>query len=166
MPAGFDDRAYRNALGCYATGVAVLTALASTGEHLGLTLNSLTSVSLQPPLVSFCLGQHLARFEILTALEVFNLNVLRADQAALSAQFARAGADKWRGVKFKLGSNGIRVLEPHLALLECQRFQGYQAGDHQILIAEVKRFRHDHSGAPLLFYRGRYHRLADPPSAD
>jgi len=151
MPSAFDVRAYRNTLGCYATGVAVLTAITPAGEHLGITVNSLTSVSLAPPLVSLCLGQHLARFEVLTALEMFNLNVLRADQAPLSAQFAGKAGNKWRGVRFTLGPNGIRIIEPHLALFECRRFQGYRAGDHHILIGQVERCRHDGAGAPLLF---------------
>ena len=161
MQTCFDARAYRSALSCYATGVAVLTAVTPSGDHLGITVNSLTSVSLDPPLVSLCLGRHLARFEALTKAELFNLNVLRADQAGLSAQFAGNGRDKWDGVKFGLARNGIRVLDSHLALLECRRYESYRAGDHDILIGLVERFQHDGAGSPLLFYRGRYHGLRE-----
>lgn len=161
MPTRFDARSYRNALACYATGVAVLTAATVDGDHLGITVNSLASVSLEPPLVSLCLGRHLARFEVLTKVERFNLNVLRADQAGLSAQFAGDGRNKWNGVKFGLTGNGIRALDSNLALLECRRYQSYSAGDHDILIGLVERFHHDGAGRPLLFYRGRYHSLGE-----
>jgi flavin reductase (DIM6/NTAB) family NADH-FMN oxidoreductase RutF len=161
MRPAFDVRAYRDTLGCYATGVAVLTAVTPGGEHLGITVNSLTSVSLQPPLVALCLSKHLARFEALWRVECFNLSILREDQSALSVQFAGNGRDKWRGVGFALSRRGIRILEPHLALLECRRFQSHRAGDHAILIGQVERYQHDGAGHPLLFYRGRYHTIKD-----
>ncbi len=129
--------------------MAVLTALTVDGDHLGITVNSLASVSLEPTLVSLCLGRR------------FNLNVLRADQAGLSAQFAGDGRNKWNGVKFGLTGNGIRALDSNLALLECRRYQSYSAGDHDILIGLVERFHHDGAGRPLIFYRERYHGLGE-----
>jgi len=157
--AGFDQLSYRRALGCYPTGVAVVTAVTPAGDHVGITINSFTSVSLEPPLISICLGKHLARFEALTSSDAFNLNILREDQSELSAQFAGDGRDKWRGVQFRIGQYGTRILEPHLALLECERHLNYRAGDHDIVIGRVHTFHHDAGAAPLLFYRGAYHRV-------
>jgi flavin reductase (DIM6/NTAB) family NADH-FMN oxidoreductase RutF len=159
VPDGFDPVSYRRALGCYPTGVAVMTAITPAGDHVGITVNSFTSVSLEPPLVSICLGKHLARFESLTSADVFNLNILREDQSDLSSQFAGSGREKWLGVRFRIGGNGIRILEPNLALLECERHHNYRAGDHDIVIARVRGFHHDGGAAPLLFYRGAYHRV-------
>jgi flavin reductase (DIM6/NTAB) family NADH-FMN oxidoreductase RutF len=157
--ARFDQLSYRRALGCYPTGVAVVTALTPAGDHVGITINSFTSVSLEPPLISICLGKHLARFEALVSAEVFNLNILREDQSELSAQFAGNGRDKWLGVQFRSGHKGTRILEPNLALLACERQHNYRAGDHDIVIGRVRAFHHDGGAAPLLFYRGGYHRV-------
>jgi len=158
----FDSISYRRALGCYPTGVAVMTAVTPAGDHVGITVNSFASVSLEPPLISICLGKHLSRFEALISAHVFSLNILREDQSELSSQFAGNGRGKWLGVRFRIGHNGTRILEPNLALLECQRHHNYRAGDHDIVIGRVFAFHYDRGAAPLLFYRGAYHRVKSP----
>lgn len=155
----FDSTLFRRALGHYATGVAVLTAVTRTGEHLGVTVNSFSSVSLNPPLISVCLGKFLCSLHAIKAARAFNVNILCRGQEALSAQFARRGAEKWSGVRFEIARNGVRTVEPNLAVLECSRYRVYPAGDHHILLGRVEYFRLNGIEEPLLFYRGQYRTL-------
>jgi flavin reductase (DIM6/NTAB) family NADH-FMN oxidoreductase RutF len=150
---------FRRALGHYATGVAILTAVTRSGEHLGITVNSFSSASLEPPLVSVCLGEFLASLRQIRAAKAFNISILCSGQEALSVQFARSGAEKWRGVRYGVASNGVRIVEPNLAVLECSRYRVYPAGDHHILLGRVERFSVNGIQEPLLFYRGEYRTL-------
>src|SRR5207302_1108867 len=104
--AGLDGRALRNALGHYATGVTIVTTRTPDGAHTGVTVNSFTSVSLEPPLVLFCLA---TRSSLLTAFEQashFTINVLAQGQQALSNRFAKPSTNKWDGMKFTCGAHG------------------------------------------------------------
>src|SRR5262249_25508040 len=148
----------------YATGVAILTAVTQAGEHLGITVNSFTSVSLDPPLVSVCLGKLLASLRRIKAARCFNINILCRGQEALSAQFARAGTEKWQGVCYEVARNGVRTVRPNLAVLECSRYRVYPAGDHHILLGRVEFVHINAVEEPLLFYRGEYRTLTDAAS--
>ena len=112
-------RALRAALGQYATGVAVVTTRALGGPHIGVTVNSFSSVSLNPPLVLFCLS---SRSSLLTTFENaghFVVNVLAKDQQALSNRFAKPSANNWDGVPYRTGENGCALLPNVVATLEC-----------------------------------------------
>lgn len=154
-----DGLHFRRALGHYATGVAILTTVTRAGEHLGITVNSFSSVSLAPPLISVCLGQFLASLPGIKSAKAFNISILCRGQESLSALFARSGAAKWRGVRYGIASNGARIVEPNLAVLECSRYRSYRVGDHHILIGRVERFSVNGIQEPLLFYRGEYRTL-------
>jgi len=154
-----DGREYRNALGCYPTGVIVMTGLADDGERIGLTINSFTAVSLDPPLVSMCLARTANSFETLQMSHGFVLNVLRDDQQRISGRFAKSGVDKWRGVDYRDGINGVPVLVPNLAAFQCSRYAEHDGGDHIIVIGRVEAVEYDADAAPLVFHQGGYSRL-------
>ena len=152
----FSAREFRNALGMFPTGVAVITARAPTGRPIGITVNSFTSVSLDPPLISFNLAKTLASFEELCQCETFVVNLLTEEQSTVSTGFARANTDKWACANSRIGHTENPVLVPHLAVFECARFAIHEAGDHLIVIGRVLRFEINEDAAPLVFFRGRY----------
>lgn len=154
--AGLDVRALRNALGHYTTGVTIVTTLTPEGEHTGVTVNSFTSVSLEPPLVLFCLS---TRSSLRAAFEQaghFVVNVLAKGQQALSNQFAKPSCNKWEGVKFHCGSHGCAVMTGAIGIFECASHAVYPAGDHLIVVGEVLRFETAATTVPLAFYGGSY----------
>jgi flavin reductase (DIM6/NTAB) family NADH-FMN oxidoreductase RutF len=154
-----DPRHFRDALGCFATGITVITALDSEGGPVGLTANSFTSLSLDPPLVLFCVDRGIKSFEALHSNRHFAVNILREDQEGLSRQFARSGPDKWSGVKFESWDTGCPILDGCIANLECDVESLFEGGDHVIVVGRVRRMRFDDDGEhckPLLYYRGRY----------
>ncbi|OLE79770.1 MAG: hypothetical protein AUF76_15940 [Acidobacteria bacterium 13_1_20CM_2_65_9] len=154
--AGLDVRALRHALGHYTTGVTIVTACTAAGGHTGVTVNSFTSVSLEPPLVLFCLS---TRSSLLAAFEQashFAVNVLSTGQQALSNRFAKPSVNTWEGVKYRCGAHGCALLADAITAFECARRSIYPGGDHVILVGEVLRFETVAAPAPLAFYQGSY----------
>jgi flavin reductase (DIM6/NTAB) family NADH-FMN oxidoreductase RutF len=149
-------RALRAALGQYATGVGIVTTRAPGGPHIGVTVNSFTSVSLNPPLVLFCLS---TRSRLLTTFENaghFTMNVLAKDQQALSNRFAKPSMNDWDGVPFHPGQNDCAVLDGVAGALECARRAAFPGGDHVIIVGEVTNFTRRSTAEPLVFYQGGY----------
>jgi flavin reductase (DIM6/NTAB) family NADH-FMN oxidoreductase RutF len=152
-----DPREFRDALGCFATGITVITALDESRAPVGLTANSFTSLSLDPPLVLFCLDRNIGSFQAMHASRHFAVNVLREDQEELSRRFARSGPDKWSGLDFTTWSTGCPILAGCIANLECDIEQVIEGGDHVIVVGRVRRMVFDRDDSrPLLYYRGRY----------
>jgi flavin reductase (DIM6/NTAB) family NADH-FMN oxidoreductase RutF len=155
----FDPRELRDALGQFATGVVVITTVTPEGEFVGVTANSFTSVSLDPPLVLWCPGRHLRSLPHFERAERFAINVLASEQHELSRRFATPDGDKFSGVPVRVGLGGVPVLEGTLATFECRTTALHEAGDHVIHLGHVERFRHD-PAKPLVFHGGRYHEAA------
>ena len=149
---------FRRCLGRFATGVTVITCSAEDGAPRGITANSFSSVSLEPPLVLWNIAK-VSRFlgDFLGA-DHFGINVLRADQQPLAAQFARSDVDVFDGVDYKRSPNAVPRLTSSLAWFECSTRQIHDCGDHHIIIGEVLDFT-SRKGDPLLFYGSRYRRL-------
>ena len=156
----FESGEFRQALGCYPTGVAVVTALGADGARLAMTASSFTSVSLDPPLVSFCLDRASVWFQAFQAVGHFAVNVLREGQAQLSDDFARIEGGSWQGLDTVTWRTGCPILKDALAAFECRIHARHEAGDHLILVGEVLGIASDGEGAPLAFFRGGYRRLA------
>ena len=160
----FDQRRFRDAAGTFATGVTVVTTLDAAGEPSGLTVNSFTSVSLDPPMVLFCLGKESATFEAFSARNGFAVNVLSASQAEVSDLFARPGADRFSGVDWVPGYAGLPVLVDALAAFECTLAHDYDGGDHRILVGTVREVRWRDTDEPALgYFRSRYAAIQTPP---
>jgi len=160
-----DPTDLRRALGCFATGVTVVTGLGANKEKLGVTASSFNSVSLDPPLVLFSLNRRAYSMPHFLESGHFAVNVLREGQVALSDRFAMPLADKWDGIDFEIWDFGCPILTDALAVFECQTQYTYEGGDHVIFVGAVERMRADPNGKPLVFYAGRYHSLEKARSA-
>ncbi|BFV60007.1 flavin reductase family protein [Kitasatospora sp. CMC57] len=155
------DRPLRAVLGRYATGVAVVTTR-HRGRPAGLTVNSFTSVSLEPPLVLWCLQRSSASRAAFTGADHFAVNLLAADQRDLAVRFAGSG-DRFAELPGEQGRYGLPLLDGTVATLVCRRERVLPAGDHLVLIGRVLEHRAA-SGAPLLFVDGGFHAAPDGPS--
>jgi len=151
-----DPRSLRNVLGCFATGVAVLTMRTSSGQHVAVTINSFSSVSLDPPLILFALAKKANVLSHFQAAKYFAINILSRRQEPLSNMFARPSSADWKEFRFVEGENGCALFADSLAQLECDSHTEIDGGDHRIFFGKIVRL-HLHSVVdPLLFYRGRY----------
>ncbi|MEU1180150.1 styrene monooxygenase/indole monooxygenase family protein [Streptomyces sp. NPDC005820] len=157
-----DVRALRQALGQYATGVTVVTARATDGRRVGMTANSFTSVSLDPPLVLWCPGKNQPSTPDFTSATHFAVNILASDQHHLSRQFATPADDKFAGARIGDGVAGTPVLEGSVARFQCRTVQCLDAGDHVIVIGEVEHYDAP-GGEPLVFHSGSYRLAAKHP---
>lgn len=155
--AQHDARDFRTALGCFPTGVCLITTLAPDGRRAGLTANSFSSVSLDPPMVLWSLSRTASSAPVFRDAEYFAINVLAAGDEALAAHFARSGADKFAAFaeRFTAGLGDVPVLADAGASFECHSRHRYYGGDHIIVIGVVERYTH-REAAPLVFHRGRY----------
>ncbi|MEX1107644.1 MAG: flavin reductase family protein [Dongiaceae bacterium] len=150
----------RNALGSFATGITIVTAVGPQGDLLGITANSFNSVSLDPPLVLFSLGRGAYSLKAFQASGAFAINVLREDQEHLSSNFARALVDKWTDVPYETWVTGSPILKEAIASFDCEVHSMYDGGDHVIFVGRVLQLRCNAEESPLLYFRGRYARLA------
>jgi flavin reductase (DIM6/NTAB) family NADH-FMN oxidoreductase RutF len=151
----FDRRAFRRALGQFATGVTVATTRAPDGRRVGVTANSFTSVSLDPPLVLFCLDRSAPSLEAFRECAQFAVNVLASDQHHLSRQFSTPSEDKFAGVHVEEGPGGMPLLAGVLARFVCRLVERYDGGDHVIFVGEVEDYE-AFEGEPLVFHSGLY----------
>ncbi|NKB27339.1 MAG: flavin reductase [Rhodobacteraceae bacterium] len=140
-----DPRALRNAFGRFATGV---------------TISSFSSLSLDPPLCLFSLGKSQVSCRWIEAGDAFNVNILAHDQQAAAWQFAKPLEDKFDGVKWYAGRNGLPVIHGNLCHFECAKWDIHDGGDHIIVVGRIEHFA-EGAGDPLLFYRGAMTTLAE-----
>lgn len=155
---------FRDVLGIFATGVTVVTSVWE-GTPVGMTCQSFSSVSLDPPLVMFCPAVTSRAWPLMQRAGFFCVNVLAADQRELADGMATKGAEKFANVTWKPASSGAPVIEGVLAHVDCTVERVHEAGDHVIVVGRVQELTagdgsgSDGSGAPLLFHRGAYARL-------
>jgi len=157
--AGSDARTLRDALGCFATGVTVVTALGPDGSPVGLTANSFTSVSLDPPLLLVCLANTINSLKTFETANGFAVNVLHIGQQPVSTRFASRVEDRFAATPWESWSTGAPIISGSLASFECERHAIHDGGDHQILVGRVIRVRFEPRRDPLLYFRGKYRRL-------
>ncbi len=152
-------RRLRNAFGCFASGVTVVTLRDGQGAPTGITVNSFSSLSLDPALLLFSVGREQVSARWLQSGEAFNVNILCRDQEPLAWQFARPHKDKFDGVAAWEACNGVPVLDGALAHFVCRKHAIHDGGDHLIVVGEILDFA-ERDGDPLLFHRGRMCDLA------
>ena len=157
--SGHDPRTLRDALGCFATGVTVVTCLKPDGTPAGLTVNSFTSVSLKPPLLLVCIDKKASSAEALIAASHFAVNVLQTGQQPASIRFSTRDEDRFGTTSWACGEAGAPILGESLGVFECERHAVHDGGDHHMLIGEVVKASFDASLDPLLYFRGSYRRL-------
>lgn len=152
---------FRRASGLWATGVSIVTTVDAAGTPYGLTMNAVTSLSLNPPMFIVCLDNNSDTLTPMRASGVFCVNVLSTAQQDLSNRFAKKGGEKFVGVGFTGGTTGAPVLDGALVSIECAVSAVLPGGDHQIVCGEVRRIvtNEDPAAAPLLFFGGKYANL-------
>ena len=150
-----DTRAFRRALGNFATGVTVVTAADASGRKGGVTANSFNSVSLDPPLILWSIDKRSTSHAVFEAATHFAVNVLAADQIDLSNNFARPREDRFAEIEYQAGAGGAPVLADCSARFECEKYQQVDGGDHWIMIGKVVAFD-DCGRSPLLYHQGAY----------
>lgn len=156
----FDQRQFRDALGCYPTGVAIITAPDGQGGHVGITANSFSALSLDPPLVLWSLDKRAYSREAFHSAGYFGVNVLSTDQVELSRHFSKRHVDKFASIAVELGAGSVALIEDCAARFECQTHQTYEGGDHIIFVGEVVAFEYNSELAPLAFSGGSYAQTA------
>lgn len=156
MGAPIDVIDLRRALGQFPTGVTVITTLDVTGSPVGVTASSFNTVSLDPPLVLWCVAKDAFSAEVFETAEYFAVNVLGDQQVDISNNFARQSEDKFNGVAFVPGKGGSPLLENTAANFECKTWKLYEGGDHTIVVGEVLGYQATESVTPLIFARGDY----------
>jgi flavin reductase (DIM6/NTAB) family NADH-FMN oxidoreductase RutF len=152
-----DAARYRQVLGHFATGVTVVTT-ASGGVPAGLAVNSFTSVSLDPPLVAFCVAHTSSTWPRIRAAGAFCVNILAEDQEDVCRVFASKEPDKFRGIGWKPAVNGAPLLADVLGWIECDVDAIHEAGDHDLVIGAVRDLAVVREDGPLVFFRGGYGR--------
>jgi flavin reductase (DIM6/NTAB) family NADH-FMN oxidoreductase RutF len=156
---GSDARTFRDALGCFATGVTIITAMDAGGNPIGLTANSFTSVSLDPPLLLVCVANNASSAPVLRDAAHFAVNVLQIGQQPTSNRFAGKGEDRFANTPWEVGEFGTPVLTGSLSSFECARDAIHDGGDHFILVGRVLKAMFEPRRDPLLYFRGKYRRL-------
>jgi 3-hydroxy-9,10-secoandrosta-1,3,5(10)-triene-9,17-dione monooxygenase reductase component len=148
-------RAFREALGRFATGVVFITA-APDGEPAGLIVNSFTSVSLEPPLVAFCPARNSLTWQRMRRTGHFGVNVLERGHQSFAVRAAPPRADRFAGIDWEFGRGGAPLLTDALATLECEIVAEHHAGDHWIVVGAVAEMRTSRLGRPLIFVDGAF----------
>lgn len=156
----FDSAIQRKVMGRFATGVTVVTTGGPMGRH-GLTANAVASLSLDPPLVMVAVDKKAHSLEFLRENRRFALNILAIDQEDVSRRFAKPGPKDFAGLDFTTDATESPILAGCLAYVDCRVVDILPGGDHEIFIGEILSGSAREDGDPLLYFHGRYRRLAD-----
>lgn len=150
-----EPRSLRQLLGQYATGITVVTALDVNQRKIGMTANSFTSVSLDPPLILWNIAKSATHFEDFKQAEYFAINILNEDQYLESKHFSKSADDKFEGLDDVDEYMGIPILNKSLTTFVCRQYELHEAGDHYIIVGQIEACRNQ-MGNPLVLHNGQY----------
>jgi len=150
-----EPRSLRQLLGQYATGITVVTALDVNQRKIGMTANSFTSVSLDPPLILWNIAKSATHFEDFKQAEYFAINILNEDQYLESKHFSKSADDKFEGLDDVDEYMGIPILNKSLTTFVCRQYELHEAGHHYIIVGQIEACRNQ-MGNPLVFHNGQY----------
>lgn len=156
----FDSALLRETLGCFPTGVVVAATRGEANAPVGLTINSFTSVSLDPPLILWSISLNAPSLSAFRKHPAFTINILSEEQQALCMQFATPSDNKFDGVDWHPGYEDTPIISDALAVLQCKTYRRYEGGDHEIYVGEVKKIEFTDK-KPLVFHRGKFVELVD-----
>ncbi len=156
-PHDFSASQFRDALGMFATGVTIVTALDAAGRPVGMTASSFNSVSLTPPLVLWSLAHRTTTLAAFARGRSYAIHVLAVEQRELAERFATRGIDRFAGVAWQPNVDGVPILQDAAAVFECFNRSQYDEGDHTILVGQVERCRHRPGASPLLYHGGMFY---------
>jgi len=157
-----EQKEFRKALGSYATGVTVITTVNDDGDSIGITANSFSSLSLDPPLVLWSIAKSSSRFRLFECAGACAIHVLSSAQEAVSKHFTTVREKQFEDLGHEKGNNNILLLTDYLARFQCTVVERYEGGDHSIIVCRVDEMRAK-QGRPLLFAEGRYQSLSENP---
>ena len=157
-----NPREIRNLLGQFATGVTVITKRGKDGRKVGMTANSFSSLSLDPPLILWSLAKTAPSLSDFTSAEYFAIHMLAQEHHQLSGHFARPAEDKFAGIAHQQCAAGTPLLEGALATLLCRNVNQYEGGDHLIFIGQIEQYQ-QRAGEPLVFHAGKYRIASEHP---
>ncbi|MEX2100781.1 MAG: flavin reductase family protein [Acidimicrobiia bacterium] len=153
-----DDRRFRDVFGHFATGVTIVTAM-NGDEPVGMAANSFTSLSLDPPLVLFCVAESSSTWPKMKDAGNFAVNILGEDHEGMSRLFAQKGADRFGQTAWHCGVSGAPVLDEAIAYIDCEFEAEYPGGDHNIIVCRVLDLDMREGARPLLFFKGSYSKM-------
>lgn len=156
-----DSATFRQVLGCYPTGVCVISALDPQDKPIGMVVGTFTSVSLDPPLVGFLPDKKSSTWPLIQAAGRFSVNVLGSDQQDVCRTIASKGPDKFAGVSYVVDSNGVPLIANAIATIDCTIHSVIEAGDHWFVLGEVLTMDAARDEDPMLFHKGRYGGFAE-----
>ncbi|KZM54473.1 flavin reductase family protein [Aeribacillus pallidus] len=150
------QRLFKEVMGNYPTGVTIITTTSSDGNPVGLTVNSFTSVSLDPLMVLWCIDHKASSINDFISAGKFAVHILAGDQRELCKTFASKGVDRFNTCQWTFSSNHLPIIEDTFAVLQCQTFKTVEAGDHTILIGEVIDIQMNNKKLPMLYHRRHF----------
>lgn len=153
-----NTRTLRDAFGCFATGVTIVTGCDGDGNKIGLTANSFTSLSLDPAMLLFCPAKTASALPALRATKRFVVNVLHLDGEAVANRFAQRNVDRFADATWE-DWDGLPVYSDAIANFACTLHAEYDGGDHVIMVGAIDRLRFEHERDPLLYLQGRYRQV-------
>ena len=155
----FDQRDFRKALGTFATGITVITTTLKNSAPVGITVNSFSSVSLEPPLVLWCLDNEADSYDIFAKCSNFAVHILHQDQEAISQAFSTKNNNRFADLDWEAGEFGSPILKDYASCFQCETEISYAGGDHIILLGRVKAIATNKDKSPLIYHDGNYHAL-------
>lgn len=156
--SAIDQATFRQVLGHFPTGVTVIAGM-DDAEPVGLAVGSFFSLSLEPPLVGFCVGRTSGSWARMAPSKRFAVNILGADQEDVCRAFAMSGDDKFAGIGWRASEGGSPIIDGVLAWIDCEIDAVHEGGDHEIVVGRVLGMDIGHEGDPLVFFRGGYANL-------
>lgn len=153
-----DADTFRSVLGRFAAGITIVTSRDTAGRDHGMTVSAFCSISLTPALILICVDHTASMHDLLLSHPTFGISILSSAQEAYSRRFSTKDSDRFDGIAYTRGENGVVLLADALAHLECHVLEHHDTGDHTLFIAEVDRAE-PLEGRPLLYYRGGYAQL-------
>ena len=148
-----NNKNLRNVLSKFATGVTIVSTIDDDGKPVGMTVNSFTSVSLDPPLVLWNIGINQPSYDIFLNAKGYSVSILSKDQRDICNLFSSSVDNKFNNIDFVLSDNGFPIIRKSLAWFDCLQWKNYPGGDHQILVGEVINFQANEND-PLIFWNG------------
>jgi len=158
--SNFDNTLLRQTLGCFPTGVVVAATCGDHNAPVGLTINSFSSVSLDPPLILWSIALNAPSIGAFRKHKGFTINILSEEQKSVCMQFAQPATDKFRGIDWHPGYEGAPIINNALAVLQCETYRRYEGGDHEIYLGKVIKINFTEQ-KPLVFHRGQFVELAN-----
>jgi flavin reductase (DIM6/NTAB) family NADH-FMN oxidoreductase RutF len=156
-----DQKLLRKNFGLFTTGVVIAATINKKGEHSAITINSLTSLSLNPPLILFCIDNKSSNLKAFKKNKYFSLNILAEDQTELSKEFSKPqNQTKWGHEPHYSGKFGSPIFNNSLGFFECKRGKVIKAGDHHIVIGKILDFAKLNDKKPLIYFQGQYDKLS------